>query len=454
MRTDSLRRQLLNRLLWPLAAMLLLGGGIGYTYAIRTAINAYDLELLDNALDISRLVALHDGSLTLDLPPVASQMLSTSIDDHVSYAAWTERGILFAGDPKLKLPDALVFDENHVSDYIRLHGENNRVTVLRGELEGHVFYIAVAQTLHGRNRLTRGIFFSLLLPEALIALISIIAVLVGVQRGLLPVEKLRDEIASRTPSDLKPIEENTAPAELAPIIHGINDLLHNLSRSFASHRRFIADASHQLRTPLAALSSQIEVALNTRDLDSQALLQQLLAATRRTSHLASQLLSLSRLEHADPSQQSLSAIDLPALITDLAGDFVSLGANKQVELEFRLIPATVYGNPLMLRELVSNLLDNAVRYTTAGGSVQVNLRQHAGKIVLEIADNGPGVPDEELEKLGTPFHRLPSGHADGCGLGLAIVYEIARLHQAQLSFANIRNGHGLIVSLEFNSNPA
>lgn len=446
---DSLRRKLLKRLLWPLTIILLLGAGFSYYFAIRAAVNTYDLGLLDAALDISRLVNLEHGKLSLNLPPVASQMLQISNDDRVSFAAWSAEGELFAGNPKLLIRDALEFDENHIFEDINLNGEENRITVLRSELNKHTYYIAVAETLRGRNRLTRGIFISMLLPEALLALVSVLAVMFGVRRGLTPIEQLRDEIASRTSSDLKPIDESTAPAELAPIIHGINELLDNLASSFASHRRFIADAAHQLRTPLAALSSQLEVALEKPAENNKAMLQNLLHTTQRTTHLANQLLSLARLEHSEQSMYDSSRIDLQQLISDTAADFVTLGARKQVELEFDLQPASINGNPLLMRELIANLLDNAVRYTPRNGMVRVSLEESGNTVFLHVEDNGPGVPEAELEKLGTPFHRLPSDHAEGCGLGLAIVREIARLHQARIYFEKGEILPGLRINLVF-----
>jgi two-component system sensor histidine kinase TctE len=289
------------------------------------------------------------------------------------------------------------------------------------------------------------------LPETLLALVSIAAILLGVQRGLTPVQLLRDEIVSRSPSDLRPISESPAPTELAPIIHGINELLANLSTAFASHRRFIADAAHQLRTPLASLSSQIEVGLETPPEDIKVLLRQLLTTTHRTTHLANQLLSLARLEHTEQSMFEVATVDLRQIILDASADIVTLSARKEVELDFDLLPCRIQGSPLMLRELLANLLDNSIRYTPAGGKVAVTLRVDTQHILLSVEDNGPGVPDDELSKLGTPFYRLSFNQSDGCGLGLAIVREIARLHGAEVYFCQNSTGRGLLVRIQFHN---
>lgn len=449
MHTDSLRRQLLKGLLWPLAIILLTGSFFAYFFALNSAVNAYDLSLLNDALDISKQVNVRDGKMTINLPPVASQMLQTNNQDRVSYAAWDESGQIFAGDSKFQMADMLVSEESHLFQDVELNGEKHRAMLLRGKAEGHAYYIAAAQTVHGRDHLTGEIFASILLPEALLAIVSIAAILLGVRRGLAPILFLRDEISSRSSNDLSPIEESTAPAELAPIIHGINELLGNLATSFASHRRFIADAAHQLRTPLAGLSGQIEVALEIPPADDKKFLHQLLASTQRTTHLANQLLSLARLEHTEQFMYEVASVELQTVLLEAVVDFVSLGARKGIELDFDLLPCRVAGSQLMLREMVSNLLDNAVRYTPTGGRIRVSMNIIARNICLLIEDNGAGVAEEELVKLGTPFHRLPSDQAEGCGLGLAIVREIVRLHGAEIYFERGTEGCGLQVRIRF-----
>jgi two-component system sensor histidine kinase TctE len=449
MRADSLRRQLFKRLLWPLATILLFGSAFAYYFALRSTVNAYDLGLLDDALDISRQISVHEGRMTLNLPPAASQMLQINDKDRVSYALWDASGTLLAGNDELVMVHALTADENYIFKDIKLNKERHRALLYRGNVDGRVVYIVVAQTVRGRDRLTGSVFASILLPEALILALSIGIVVLGVRSVLTPVEVLRDEISSRSSTDLSPVGESTVPEELAPIIHGINTLLGNLSASFASHRRFIADAAHQLRTPLAGLSGQIEVALEEPPADVRKLLHQLLETTQRTTHLANQLLSLARLEHTEQSMYEVTRVDLREIMLEAAASFVSLAARKGCELGFDLHPCYVNGSPLMLRELFSNILDNAVRYTPAGGYIAVSLNSLASHHLLVIEDNGPGVPEEELAKLGTPFHRLPSNQVEGCGLGLAIVCEIVRLHGAEILFEHASAGRGLKVIVKF-----
>ncbi len=448
-RRPSLYKMLLKWLLGPLTIIVLIGSVLAYMLSLRAAMNVYDLGLLDNALDLSKQVVVREGRLAIDLPLVAQQMLQENNDDRVTYAAWDDSGRLFSGEPRLFNPDALSTEGSHQFQDIVLNGEKNRAIFLRSKSGADTFYIAVAQTLHGRDRLRDGIFASILLPEALLALVSMAVILFGVRFALLPVNRLRQEIVSRSSVDLRPIEEATAPTELFPIIHGVNELLENLAASFASHRRFIADAAHQLRTPLASLSSQIEVGLEKPPQDVGQLLRELLATTQRTTHLANQLLSLARLEHTERNMVEMAEVHLERVFQEVSADFVTLAARKGVDLEFHLAPAHVRGSPLMLRELLANLLDNAVRYTPAGGRVTVSLQAGEGGVSLGVEDDGPGIPEAAWGKLGTPFYRLATDHPEGCGLGLAIAREIVRLHAADMVFSPGEAGKGLKVSIHF-----
>ncbi len=450
---NSLRRQLLERLLWPFAPIMVGGMAMAFVFSLRAANDANDLGLMDDALDLVKQVQMHQERMTLELPPAAQQMLLANNDDRVTYAAWDESGRLIAGDAELLRLGSPPADENHMFQEVTIRGERSRAVVLSENIGGKPVFIAVAQTLHGRDRLSREFFVGMLLPEVALAIVAIVVILFGVRRGLSPVETLRNEILSRSQNDLRPIEEAPSPEELRPIVHGINILLERLTVAFASQKRFIADAAHQLRTPLAALGSQIEVALR-QPVDTAETLRQLLATTRRTSHLANQLLSLARLEHTESTVCDSTIVDLHELIGEAASDFVMPAANKGIELDFELQHCQVRGSALLLRELLANLFDNAIRYVPAGGRVRVELREERDRCLLTVEDNGPGVPESELETLGVPFHRLAPSLSYGCGLGLAIVQEVARLHDAIVTYSVGSGGRGLHVDVVFPRCPA
>lgn len=450
MRSESLRYQLLKRLLWPLIPILIIGAVIAYLFALQAATNAEDLGLLDDALDLAKQIQTHQGKIELELPLAAQQMLLANNDDQVRYAAWSDANQLLAGDHRLITVTLPLSEENHRFQNITLDSQQHRVVVLRHVAEEKTVFIAVAQTMHGRNRLSNQAFFGILIPEALLALVSITVILFGVKRGLSPVEWLRNEIVSRSPHDLRPIEEMPAPEELRPVVHGINELLTELALSFADHRRFIADAAHQLRTPLAALSSQIEVHLEQPPQDASVMLRQLLTTTQRTSHLVNQLLSLAKLEHTEQTVCTKLPLNLQDVVCDATADYVVMADRKHIILNFALQPCQIIGNAVLLRELISNLLDNALRHSPEGGLVNVSLCKDGVHCLLTVEDNGAGVPEGDLGKLGFPFYRGTSTDDKGCGLGLAIVKEIASLHDATVSFDNVSNRSGFRVSVRFN----
>lgn len=438
----SLRRHLLRRLLWPFIAIILLGMAVAYVFAVQAATHATDLGLLDDAIDLVEQVEVRQGKIALELPQAAEQMLAENNADKETYAAWDSKGILVSGDSRLMKLEAPALNENQRFINFNLNNEENRAVILRRIIKGQTLFIAVAQTKHERNRMSREIFVGLLMPEILLMLTAIIVIVFGVRRGLIPIERLRDDIISRSPNDLSHLKEASAPAELRPIIHGVNELLDKLSAALSDHRRFIADAAHQLRTPLAALSSQIEVNLEQPATDNRVMLNQLLATTRRTSHLANQLLSLARLEHTEHSACEKSVLSLHEVVREAAADMVSQAARKDIDIHFKLQPCKAKGDPILLRELMANLFDNAVRYVPQGGQVNVGLQVEDGRCVLTIEDNGPGVAESELDKLGVPFYRPASSQPGGCGLGLAIVREIARLHEARIDFAIVNPSGG------------
>lgn len=447
----SLHQIFLRWLLWPLVVVLLVGSLMAYQFSMHAAMKVLDLGLYDNALDLSKQIQKGPRGLVIDLPPAALQMLQENNDDRVIYAAWDHGGHLFSGDGRLRRAQFASRTGPSVYEDLTLDGDTLRAVYIQGMIGDQPYSIAVAQTLHGRNRLSDGLFLSILVPVALLLLVSIGIILLGIRRVLVPVYQLRQDIGQRSANDLRALEERTAPAELRPIIHGINELLQDLALSLASHRRFIADASHQLRTPLASLSSQVEVAQEHPPADIRSWFQDILATTRRTTHLANQLLSLARLEHTEQSMIESVQVDLQQVCREVAVDFVARAERQQVELIFETIPLLVWGSPLMLRELLRNLLDNALRYTPEKGRIWIQLSRdtgdQAGQLILQ--DEGPGVPESELGKLGVPFHRVPGDQTQGCGLGLAIVQEIVRLHAAQLRISSSEPGTGLRVVVSF-----
>lgn len=444
-RRGSLQRLLLRNLLWPLIPILVLGATLSYVLAKDAAVTAYDASIFDDAQDLALEIHVRDGHLILELPPAAVRMLAYFNEDPVAYAVWDHDNHFIAGD-ELLYRSLLSHTREKFRD-IKLAGKLYRSVTLDDEREGRSFSVAVAQEIKSRSNLVHRIFISMLMLGGCLLLFAIGIVVNAVHIGLRPVERLRHAIAQRHSSDLRAIDAAGTPLELLPIVHGTNELLQRLAGSLESYRRFVADAAHQLRTPLAALSSQLELNLAHPPHDVSALLAQLLDTTRRTSHLASQLLSMARLEHTEKEALDRRDFDFRQLLQEIAAVFVTSAALKSVEFDFVVKVDNFFGNALLLRELLSNLFDNAVRYAPPHSVIHMSLLQTDGGMQLQIADAGPGVPAHELSKLGTPFHQLASSAPHGCGLGLAIVREIAHLHGGEITFANGADNIGLIATV-------
>lgn len=450
--SNSLHKALLRRLLWPLIPMLLLVATLSYALAKYAAVNAYDAGILDDARDLAQQVHLVDGRLTLELPEVAAQMLALNNDDPVIYAVWSKTGEYIAGDRQIQTLAGTAGITGKKFFDIDISNKLYRALVLPEARGGVKFNVAIAQAVKGRTNLIHEIFISMLLLGGVLIAVSVAIVMSAVRIGLRPVEQLRDAIARRNSNDLSQITESSAPLELRPIIRGINELLRKLSISFGEYRRFVADAAHQLRTPLAALGGQLENSLASPPADNPALLKQLLHTTQRTSHLANQLLSLARLEHTENSVIDIKELDITILIQESVSTFVIAAAKKSVEFEFAIEPSTMIGSALLLHEMLSNLFDNALRYAPSNSVISVSAQRLGDAIKLQIADAGPGVPVGELSKLGTPFYQLshdsPKDNlAKGCGLGLAIVCEIVHLHGGEVLFNGGEGGVGLAVTV-------
>lgn len=449
----SLQKQLIGWVLLPLVAVLVANGYGAYELAVEEITRVYDLGLYDNGLDLIHQVVETSRGLSLNLPLAAQQMLQDNNGDSVSYVAWSDSGGVFSGSAELLAqaispPLDIPWFRNRM-----VAGVPQRVMYLTHRTGGHRFTLAVAETIHGRLRRQEDLFVRLVLPEIGLFFGSVFILGFGMRRALVPVAHLREQISQRSSSYLERIDERTTPLELIPVVHGINELLARLERSFEGQRRFIADAAHQLRTPLAVLSSQLQLAQSHPPEDIQNFVKTLSTTTERTVHLAHQLLTLARLEHTFYDQLVMAEVDVSLLFQEMVLDFMPEVERQHLDLVFDLEPVPLKTQALLLRELLANLLNNAIRYTPAYGRIQVTFKKEdAGEGVIIISDSGPGVADEEWVLLGRPFQRMKNSRPMGCGLGLAISMEIARLLGATLSFSKSGGGvTGFSVLVRFSS---
>jgi two-component system sensor histidine kinase TctE len=277
----------------------------------------------------------------------------------------------------------------------------------------------------------RDILVQSLFPEVLIAIATLVIVWFGVKRGLRPLARLSDEIKARSAGDLRPIDAAGAPEETRPLVGALNGLLEEVSAASHKQQRFLADAAHQLRTPLAGLRAHTELALAQPIPEAcRAQLEQVHRATIRTARLANQLLALAR---AEPGARSItSKVDLKGIAGGEADDWVRQSLTRDIDLGFELEAAAVDGDAFLLREALSNLVHNAIEYSHRGGRVTVRTGRRNGHAFLEVEDDGPGIAPQERARVLERFYRVPGTPGTGSGLGLAIVREIAASHAASM----------------------
>jgi two-component system, OmpR family, sensor histidine kinase TctE len=443
-RQPSLARQLLRQLLPLMAAILITGAGVVYFVAHREATVAYDRALMDVSLALASQVDVVDNHLQLQLPAIAEKVLLIDGYDKLYFEVIDRDGKTMAGDSELPRPSAS-FEDGKLYYDGKYKGKTVRIAALQSERNGTSFTVLSAETKLKRDWLVGEIVLAMLVPEGLLLIVAILMVRGSIRHGLASIQPLREELVRRTHTDLSQLPLQGIPEEIYPIFAEVNELLARLSSSLDANRRFVADASHQLRTPIAAVQAEAEMALRSNDPGES--LKKIVAGTRRITHLAHQLLTLSRLE---PEQtHSYKTVDLAQLTRDAAERWMPLAISRGIDLGFELETAKVMGDPLWLEELASNLIDNALLYTPPGGIVTVRCGSNDGQSSWEVEDSGPGIPATERERVFERFYRLDATGVDGCGLGLAIVREIAHNHNASIAIEKGPSLGGALIRVTF-----
>ncbi|MDB5864824.1 MAG: signal transduction histidine kinase [Betaproteobacteria bacterium] len=451
----TLRKQVLAWLCWPLLLLWSVSSVVDYDIANRFVNLAYDRALLESALDIGRQVKVLKERIYVDLPEVAVQMLQSRESGRLYYRVTGPQNDYITGEPDLPPPpDPFSERVNYYDDQYR--GRPVRIVTLQLPLEPgkteRMVMVQVAENRSARNDFARQILLRMILPQALLIVVAGMMIWYAVGRGLAPLVTLRHEIENRSHRDLSALPEEQAPQEVRPLIHAMNALLERLSAALAAQQRFIADAAHQLRTPIAGLKTQTELALRQAPQgEAQTTLRQLQSGTERTTRLVNQLLSLARAEPLIGRVQASELIDLRQLAREATSDWVPRALERNVDLGFDADShaAHVQGNSFLLREMLNNVLDNAVRYTQPGGQVTVRVAASGSGPTVSVEDNGPGIPDGERARVFERFYRVLGTGAEGCGLGLAIVSEIAQSHGAQVSLYPGIGGIGTVVKIVF-----
>lgn len=434
----SLRGELLGWLLIPLAGVVAFNVWTTNQSAFETANLITDRTLLASARVIAEQVKETDGSIEALIPPSALEMFASPDRDRVIYRIIAPSGELIAGFPDVAIPSQPPSDLQPVFFDARFRVEDIRAVavaqpVVSRTASGNAL-VVVGTTLRGRDRLVAELWRKSLQDQILLVGVAALLALFGLQRGLEPLLRLRNELAERDPSSLRPLASEDVQVELKPLVDALNHAFERVQNYVALQRRFIANASHQLRTPLAVLKTQSTVGM--REL-SPAIKDDALVAIDKgldaLTRLVNQLLTLAR---AEPGASALrrEPVDFVSITRMALEGLAPMAFDRAIDLTFEAETDDMYirGHAILLRELVANLVENALRYTPKDGEVSVKLRHQGNDIELVVEDAGPGIPEHEREKAFERFYRIPSAEENGTGLGLAIVKEIAKAHEGDV----------------------
>jgi two-component system sensor histidine kinase TctE len=456
----SLRAGLLRWLAVLLTVLLVFSGWSAYWNGRAAADSAYDRTLLASARAIAEGLVANDGKLRANVPYIALDTFAYDSAGRIYYQVLDTQGRLISGYEELPAPGAEI---RRTDDYPALarfydgefRGEGVRLVSLlqpvsEPELNG-IAEIRVAETLGARERMARSLLTDTLWRVGLLAITALLLVWLAVSAALRPLGKLSEAVELRQPDDLRPLPMVTVQRELKPLVAALNHFTERLRGQFERQAQFIADAAHELRTPLAALKARIELGLREQQPQRwQETLEEAEAHTDRVIHLANQLLSLARIESGAQAiaEGGAQQLDLSQLARELGLAMAALAHKRGVAIALEADrPVWIQGEPTLLSELLSNLLDNALAHTPNGGNVVLRVRDEG---VLEVEDDGPGIAPEERDKVFARFYRLQQ-QGQGAGLGLAIVGEISRAHRATIELGQGALG-GLLVRLRFPSN--
>jgi two-component system sensor histidine kinase TctE len=453
----SLFGEILDWMLTPLLLLWPVSLALTWLVAQSIAGRPFDRALEYNVQALAQLVTVQQQRVVFNLPQPARELLRADDSDLVYYQVLGARSELLSGERDFPLPPE---DERPVVGEVRLRDDDMRgldvriaYTWVKLDLPGaQPALVQVAETREKRSVLATEIIKGVMLPQFVILPLAVLLVWLALVRGIKPLSQLEERIRARKPDDLSPLDDKTVPLEVAPLVSSVNDLLTRLKDSIATQKRFLADAAHQLKTPLAGLRMQADLAqregFNAEELKLS--LKQIGRSSIRATHTVNQLLALAR---AESSGQAIARqpCDLAQLTMEVVQDSVPRSLDKRIDLGYDgAQPGSpgvrLQGSPTLLKELIRNLLDNAISYTPSTSehpgviTARVLADPFGHVLVLQVEDSGPGIAQAERELVLQPFYRALGTDVDGSGLGLPIVLEIARHHNAELRLEDAHPG--------------
>jgi len=450
----SLRRQLIVRMLVMMLPLFILLWVIAYFFSQYFINAAFDRSLMRRTYALADRVEVRHGQVQVDLPIAARELLLFDQEDLLFHRIIDSQSRTIEGERNMPpLPGNKRIRPGQLVFYDGIKGgEKVRVAAFALSLQGTsasgMVLVQVGETLSRRLALAKRATLAIVIPMLLMTLTAAAAIAYGVGRGLEPVSRLRDRLSARQALDLSPVPLEGAPAELRPFLDEINSLLQRLSEAVEAQSRFVTDAAHQLRTPIAGIRAQAEAALaSTRHEDAHHALARIAQSTQTMGDLVQKLLVLARVDAAENTLH-LNRLDAAEVMREVAREWAPRALGKGVEVGFDMKngDASVMGDAQLLREMLANLIDNALCY--GGTRITLSVGRSRQGVTWQVADNGPGIPEEQRTAVFAPFHRL-SGGVDGAGLGLTIVQRIAHLHDAAVSLGAGERGEGLVACVTF-----
>jgi two-component system sensor histidine kinase TctE len=448
---DFSRRSLLGEILdWMLAPLFLLWPmsiAITYIVAQNLANVPYDLGLANALQVLGHQIEVQDDAVSLPLSAPARLALRIRENDGVFWKAIGPSGDLLGGDGELPSPERTPDDQPNTTYYENHTLRDFEIRIAYTWLDlsargtGPVLLVA-AESVDRRTQFANDIIKGVIIPQFIVLPVAVLLVWFGLSRGVAPINALQRKLRARKPDDLSPIDERLAPSEIGPLITAMNDLLSRLEATLLAQKRFVADAAHQLKTPLAGLRTQAELAMRGEpQANTQASLEQIIAGTTRATRLVNQLLLMANAEN--PNTMEMMPLDLTQLAQEHVHKWVHVALQKDIDLGFDGAdkPIRIKGQSLLLGEALNNLIDNAIRYTPAHGQITVSLVEQSGFVILSVEDSGPGIAPEERGRVFDRFYRVLGSGVDGSGLGLAIVKEIALRHRATVLIHDSKTFH-------------
>ncbi len=448
----TIRQRLLLLLLPALAILMLLGGVADYWIAVATTRNAYDQALASVAVAAAASLRSDDGKLQITAAQRAAVTRRPESEGNALYSITGPGGELMAGSANLPAaaPGVGLHSDSVTFRDAEFQGLKLRVASVRTRTDAGLVTVSVAETLQRRASTQRVMLLGKLLVDFAELDVTLLLILIGVYFGLRPLSRLREQVEEQSSSTLQRFNEADVPGELRPLILALNHLLELRHDAALSQRRFVADAAHQMRTPVTGLLAQLELLIQAPAAGAvNSELTTINRGVQQLAHTANQLLALARAEPVSAVGESFKPVALRPLVEQLVERNVDRAVSAGLDLGADAQAAQVTGDAWLLEDLLGNLIDNALKYTPRGGHVTVRSGVDHGYPFLEVDDDGPGIAESERLRVRERFYRLPGSPGTGCGLGLAIVDEIARAHHASFTIGLPPQGQGTRMRIRF-----